>query len=105
MNQPTTDEIREATKSVLCLIEATFGKDNEYYYALNSRLYRPRVELEKGLFYVRKLRGYFYSKENRRAHTIAKMQDNEQRKKLAIALADKAQLYGFSWSKEHKQYI
>ena len=39
------------------------------------------------------------------AHTIAKMKDNEQRKDLAIALADKAQLYGFSWSKEHKQYI
>ena len=70
MNQPTTDEIREATNSVLHLIEATFGKDNEYYISLNSKQYRPRVELEKGLFYVRKLRGHFYGKENRRAVNI-----------------------------------
>lgn len=70
MSHTTTDEIREATKSVLNLIEATFGKDNEYYYALKSKLYRPRVELEKGLFYVRKLRAHFYGKENHRAVAI-----------------------------------
>lgn len=70
MNQPTTNEIRESTKSVLHLIEATFGKDNEYYISLNSKQYRPRVELEKGLFYVRKLRAHFYGKENHRAVAI-----------------------------------
>ena len=70
MNSPTTNQIREATKSVLHLIEATFGKDNEYYYAINSRLYRPRVELEKGVYYVSKLRANFMTKENRRAVEI-----------------------------------
>ncbi len=64
------NEIREATKSVLYLIESTFGKDNEYYINLNSKQYRPRVELEKGLFYVRKLRAYFYGKENHQAVEI-----------------------------------
>ncbi len=70
MNQPTTNEIREVTNSVLHLIDETFGKNNEYYYALKSKLYRPRVELEKGLFYVRKLRAYFYGWENHRAVAI-----------------------------------
>lgn len=70
MNIPTTYEIRKATKSVLHLIEATFGKDNEYYISLSSKQYRPRVELEKGLFYVRKLRGYFYGRGNREAVNV-----------------------------------
>jgi hypothetical protein len=64
------NEIREATKSVLHLIEATFGKDNEYYFSLNSKQYRPRVELAKGVYYVSKLRAHFYGKENHRAVEI-----------------------------------
>ncbi len=39
------------------------------------------------------------------ARVIGKMPESEHRKSLAIELSDKAQLYGFSWSKEQQKYI
>jgi hypothetical protein len=39
------------------------------------------------------------------ARVIGKMHESEHRKNLAIELSDKAQLYGFSWSKEQQKYI